>query len=431
MQITREDLNPCTVKLDIVCDRAEVEKGFAKAVRALSTRVKIPGFRPGHAPVHLVEAALDPAILREEAVEQIVRETYQKVLTEQAIVPDPSVTVRFELEKASKEEGVCQFWVKVPLPPKVELGDLDGLTYEAPDAEPTDQEVDHQIEELRRKRSTREAVTDRGAQEGDICVLNIKEDGVAGEGRTFMTVVGQTFAQLDLALEGMRAEEMKSLSVTFPPNFQEKDWADKTVDVQLTLNSVSAVRLPELDENFAKALKSDSPEALRDQVRKLIGEAKAEASREIATEKLFDELLARSTVNVSDGMWEALAERRMRETAEEQAKAGKTLEQYAQEMGMTLEQFSEAWREKARTSIERALVVREVYAREKMSLGDADLNRELVEMAREFAISPVELLEILKKNQAIEELRFRALSRMVGDFLIERAQAREPAGAVS
>ncbi|MBI3720967.1 MAG: hypothetical protein HY248_00310, partial [Fimbriimonas ginsengisoli] len=277
----------------------------------------------------------------------------------------------------------------------------------------------------------REAVTDRGAQEGDICVLNIKEDGVAGEGRTFMTVVGQTFAQLDLALEGMRAEEMKSLSVTFPPNFQEKDWADKTVDVQLTLNSVSAVRLPELDENFAKALKSDSPEALRDQVRKLIGEAKAEASREIATEKLFDELLARSTVNVSDGMWEALAERRMRETAEEQAKAGKTLEQYAQEMGMTLEQFSEAWREKARTSIERALVVREVYAREKMSLGDADLNRELVEMAREFAISPVELLEILKKNQAIEELRFRALSRMVGDFLIERAQAREPAGAVS
>lgn len=429
MQITREDLNPCTVKLAIVCDPQEVQEGFSRAYKQLAKKVKIPGFRPGHAPKHILETVLDKDDLKETAAENIVREAFKAAIKEQDLRPEPSVRPTVDLQSIDEAEGKCEFTVKVPLPPQVELGEAKGLVVEKPESEVSDEEVDYQIEELRKRRSSTQAVTDRGVQEGDVCVVNIKAEGEAGEGRNFMTVAGQTFPQLDEALSGMKAEEMKNASLPFPESFQEKDWAGKTLSAMITVNSISAVKLPDLDEEFAKALKSESVEDLRARLRTVIEEAKSEAVREIVTEQLLDAMLERSTVNVPDAMWESLAERRLVEVAQEQREAGKNMEDYAKESGMTLDELIEAWRQKAKIHVMRALVIRELFTREKMSLNNADLNKELFGMANEYEIKPEEMLNLLKKNDAMEELHFRAISRKVSDFLIENAETKVPAGA--
>lgn len=429
MQITREELNPCTVQLAVVCDPEEVREGFTRAYKQLAKKVKVPGFRPGHAPKHILETVLDKDELREAAAEAIVREAYKRALVEQELTAEPSVRPVVQLGSIEEEPAKCEFSVKVPLPPKVEIGEAKGLPVEKPEAEVTDEEVTYQIEELRKRRSTREAVTDRGIQEGDICVVNIRAEGDKEEGRNFMTVAGQTFPQLDQTLMGMTLEEFKNVTLTFPDHFQEKDWAGKPMPCQVTVNSISAVKLPELDQEFAKALKSESVDELKARLKGIMAEAKNEAAREMMTEKLIDTLLERSTVNVPDPMWESLAERRLEETAEEQAKEGKSMEDYAKENGMTLEELIESWRQKAKLHVMRALVIRELFTREKMSLSNTDLNRELSMMAAEYEISPEEMLNLLKKNDAMEELHFRAISRKVSDFLIEHAEAKTPVGA--
>lgn len=73
--------------------------------------------------------------------------------------------------------------------------------------------------------------------------------------------------------------------------------------------------------------------------------------------------------------------------------------------------------------VERALVLNEVYKAENMKLADTDLQAELFEMAREFEVEADELLNMLKKNNALEELHFRALSRKVIDFLDSQSEA--------
>jgi trigger factor len=425
MEVTREDLNACTVKFDVKAEQQEVKEAFEKAYKQVAKQIKLPGFRPGHAPRAMIEKVVSKEEVYDTAAENLIKSLYKRILEENQLTTDNTTRPTVDLTSFSEEEQKAEFSIKVPLPPQVKLGEYKGLTLEKPKVDVTDEEVEHQIEEFRKRRQTREAVTDRGVQEGDIAVVNIKPDGVEGEGRNFMTIAGQTFPALDEALHGMNVEDMKSLDLTFPENFQEKDWAGQSMHVQVTLNSLSTVKLPELDDDFAQSMKTENIDDLRVRVRGGIERAKAQMLRDFVNEQLLERLHERSEVAVSDNMWEALADRRLRETAQEQQEAGKTLEQYASENGMTIEQLQQAWRDKAKMHVERALLIRELFVAEKMELTNQELNDELYAMSEEMQIPPQETLDLLKKNEALDELQFRAISRKVGDFLEANAEVKE------
>lgn len=421
MQVTREELNPCTLKLTIVCEPQEVNEGFNRAFKQIAKKVKLPGFRPGHAPRAMLEGIVSKEELYDEAAEHIVRNSFKKALEQEGIQPDQSVRPSVELTTLDQDKSEAEYVAKVPLPPKVTLGDYKGLPLEKPAVEVSEEEIDHQIEEFRKRRQTREAVTDRGVEEGDVAVVNIKADGEEGEGHTFMSVSGQLFPELDEALKSMKVEEMKSLELTFPENFTEKDWQGQTKKVTVTLNSLSAVKLPELDDTFAQSLQTDNVEDLRGRIRDGIRGAKESMLRDLTNEQLLDKLHERSEVYVSDNMWEQLAQRRLEETAQEQHRQGKNLEQYAAENGMTIEQLIEAWGQKAKMHVERALLIREVFTAERMQLTNQELNVELQAMAQEYGVDLEQMVSLLRENNAIDELHFRAISRKVGDFLESNA----------
>lgn len=430
MQVTREDLNPCTVQLTVVCDQEQVQAGYDKAYKQIAKQVKVPGFRPGHAPRSVLEKMVDPQQVAEQAVDQIIRRTLTDAVKQQSLEVDGSTAPMVELKEFKPDEKALEYTAKIPLPAKVELGDPKGLSVQKPPVSVTDEEVEYQVEELRKRRSTRESVTDRGVQEGDVAVVNFKlEEGGTAEGRNFMLVAGQTFPQLDEALSGMKIEEIKSLELSFPEKFQEKDWAGKTLKVRIQLNSITAVKLPELDESFAQAFQTENVEQLKTRMRESIEEAKNQMLQEIVADQLFEKLLERSTVHVSDNMWENLANRRLQDFAQEQGQQGKTLEQYAQENGMTIEAFVEAQRENARASVVRALLIKELFIKEKMTLSNQDLNEALFGMANEYGVEPKQMLEMIQKSQAYDELRFRAMAKKAGDYLAANAEVTEAAAA--
>lgn len=411
--------------LNVVCDAEEVKEGFAKAYKQIAKKIKLPGFRPGNAPKAMLESMISKEELYDYASENIVRHSFRAALAELALEPDQTTRPTVELKLLDQETWAAEYTVKLPLPPKITLGDYKGLPLKKPIIAVTEDEVDKQIEEFRKRRQLREAVTDRGVQDGDVAVVNVKIEGEEGDGRNFMTIAGQTFEQLDKALMGMKVEEMKKLEVTFPNNFQEKDWAGQTHKIQVTLNSLSGVKLPDLDDSFAQSLKLESVEELRERVRTALAKAKGDMLKELVTDQLMERLHERSEVFVSDNMWEALAERRIRETAEEQKKQGKTLESYAAEQGMTIDQLNEEWRKTAKLHVERALIIKEVFVKENMELENMELHAELSEMSREYETENDEMLKILQRNDALDELHFRAISRKVSSFLESHAEATE------
>lgn len=426
MQITREELNPCTIQIKVALEGETVRSGFDKAFKRLTKNLRIPGFRPGHAPKHMLESAVPNESLYEAAADIIIRDAFKKALETEKLEPHSQPSL--EVTGLDKEKETCEFSAKIPLAPQIELAEYKGLPAEKPKIEATDEEVDHQIDELRRRQGKRTAITERGIEEGDVAVVNVKLDGEEGDGRNFMTIAGQTFPQLDQALSGMKADEIKSLDLTFPENFQEKDWAGKTHHAQVSVRSISSVALPSLDDEFAKSVQTGSLDELKETMKIAILEAKNSMVSDYINEQLLVKLVERSTIHVPDTMWEQVAGHRLNQVAEEQRQAGKSMEDYAKDNGMTIQELIDAWQAEAKLHVQRAVAVQEIYTREKMKLENQDLNSELVHMSREYNMEPKELLAALQKNNAIAELQNRAVFRKVTDFLREHAQIEEVEG---
>ncbi|MBW7928427.1 MAG: trigger factor [Fimbriimonadaceae bacterium] len=423
MQITREDLNPATVQLHIVVPEAMVLEGYAKAYKDAAKDLKIPGFRPGTAPRSVVEKAVSPEFIQDRATDIVMNRAYREALKRENLTPysQPGVSDVTIAQDPPKGE----FTIKVPLAPVVKLTEYTGIKAIQPTSAVSDADVQNQIEVLRKREAKREQITDRKVIEGDVAVVNIKIEGQEGDGRNFMSVVGKTFPSLDEALIGMAAEEVKVVELTFPETFDEKDWANQTHRCRLTLRSVSAMKLPDLDDDFAQSLGFGNEEELTGRVRALLEEARVSMVHEYVSEQIMGEIVKASEIHVPLTMVEAVAGQQLRDLAQAQAEKKSSLAEYAQEKGMTLEELQKAIMDESRVQVERAVVAQEIFKKEGMKLNNEDFNRELFDMAREYRVTPDEMVALLKKNNALDELRNRALYRKVTDFLIKEADLQE------
>jgi trigger factor len=255
-------------------------------------------------------------------------------------------------------------------------------------------------------------------------VLDIRVEGES-EGKRAMVIAGKTFAELDALIAGMHLEEIKSSELTFPDDWSEIAWRGQTLSVTVAVQSLTAVALPKLDDDFAKALQTENLDDLRNRIRESLMQVKEDAEFEMATDKLLDEMVAKSTIDVSDNMWEQLADRRLRETADAQAEQGKSLEQYTAELGMTIEQFVASWNERAQAEIKRAFVIQNLFAVNKMQLSNEEMSEELLRMAQENNVTADALYAYMQKNNDFQELNFRAIQRKVRTFLLSQADRKE------
>jgi trigger factor len=421
MNLTRTDLNEATILLEISCDEAEVRAGYEKGLRKLGRGLRMPGFRPGKAPLSAIEKAVDPEDLRGAAAEEIVNAAYKKALEQEGINPNDYPLV--ELVKIERDPPACEFSAKVPLPAKVELGEYKGLDLQEEEASVSDEEVEAQIEDLRRREGKQERITDRGIEAGDMALVNIKPEGKEGDGRSFMIMAGQTFEDLDGAISGMKVDDMKSVELRFPEKFQEADWAGQALKATVAIRSITGMRLPDLDDEFAQAYSLENVDALKVRVRERMLEAKQAMHREAANDRLLDQVVRASQVSVSDVTWLRVAQRRMQDLLEDLQRAQQSPEDYAKSQGMTVEELQAAIEQEARIHVERAVIIERIFQAEGMSIDDEVANQHFIQLLRESNVPQDKVQEFARENaEAIRsEVLYRSMFGLVMDRLRELA----------
>ena len=430
MQIERNDLNPCTVELKVVCELEEVKSGYKKAYKYFSKRVRVPGFRPGTAPKAMIENMIDAEDLKNQASEEIVKGLYKKILDQENLKPMDYPKVSIE---NIDEEG-CDFSLKVPLEPIVEIADYKKMKIEQPPVEVTDEDCQSVIEELRQRHGKREQVTDRGAQEGDTALVNIKLEG-SDESRRFMVLVGKTFEQLDKELLGMKKEDSKKLKLDFPETFHEKDWANTTQSCEVTVASLSAMNLPEVNDEFVQSLREDDHyekvllskdlKEFNEKVKERVKEAKEGMAKSQLSEQLLEDLYNQSTIHIPDNLWEDTAHQRLADLYQEARKQDLSFEEFAEKQGVSVEQLENDIKEDSKERICRAVLADKIVELENLQLTEEYLNDALYRMAIELNAEVGVLFEHLKKHNRLNELRYRAIFRKAMDFLVENAEIIE------
>ena len=260
-------------RLDVAVPLRDIEGEVQKRIADLARSAKVPGFRPGHVPVRMVEQQYGPQV-RSDVISEAVRNRFNEAVRAQnlrvagypRIEPHPSPT---------KPGEALEFSAVFEVYPEITLGDLASVAVERPQVDIGEADVDRTVEVLRRQHATWNEV-DRGAEEGDRVVVDFTGtiDGVefaGGQARDFTITLGEgrMLPEFEAAVAGMRVGGQKTFPLVFPDDYHGKEVAGRTAQFALTARRVLAPTLPPLDDAFARnfGVASGSLADLRDEIR--------------------------------------------------------------------------------------------------------------------------------------------------------------------
>jgi trigger factor len=259
MQTTQD--NPSTTsalerRIDMSVPVANIERDVEQRLKKLARTVRMPGFRPGKVPFKLVAQQYGPQA-RSEAVGEAVQKAFGDAVRERnlRVAGYPRIE-----PKQAEDAGQLQFSAVFEVYPEVALGDVSAKHIERAVLTVGEPEVDKTIEVLRKQRMLF-VPADRPAADGDRVVVDftgrIDEIVFQGGHATDFPIVlgaGTMLPDFESQLRGVSPGASKSFDLTFPADYHAKDLAGKTATFEVSVKRIEVPQLPELNEDFARAL---------------------------------------------------------------------------------------------------------------------------------------------------------------------------------
>jgi trigger factor len=268
----------------------------------------VPGFRRGKVPPRIIDQRFGRAVVLEEVVNKAVPTAYDEAVREKELRPlgQPDVEVT-----AIEDGELISFTAEVDITPEFELPDYAGLEVEVADSEVSDQDVEEQIEQLRKRFATVTPV-ERAAQTGDLVLVDVKGeldgeelDDFAGTALTFEVGGSEMVDGFSDAVMGASEGDV----VSFEHTPDEGPHVGQTVTITVDVKGVRERTLPEADDEFAQiASEFDTIDELRDDIKtKLQGNRLMEQAYE-ARQKVADKLLEMLDFPLPEGIIAAQVE---------------------------------------------------------------------------------------------------------------------------
>lgn len=420
MRINLETTGPTNVKMTVTAEQAVMDKIKSAAISRLSRNLKLSGFRPGKAPLHLVEKQLDQQLLQSEFLETAVNRLYVDAVQEKMLrpvaqpvvnvlkfVPFTTLEVSYELEVLGA----------------ITLPDLAKLNHKRQPVKITDKDVKQVLDNLTQRAASFEDV-DRAIAKDDQAVINFdgtdfktKQPIPGAAGQDYPLVVGSNsfIPGFEEQLIGLKAGESKEFNITFPEDYGAAELQQKKVTFKVDIIKVQSVKKPKLDDDFAATVGPfKSLEELKSDISKqLEQERKAQAERSYENELL--ELIAGKTkVAIPDVLITEEIERIEAEEKREVASRGQTWEQHLESEKISDKEHQEKQRPAAELRVKAGLILGEIADQEKIVVSPEELESQIQMLKKQYN-DPAMQAEIDKP-----ENRRDILSRLLSQKSLER-----------
>lgn len=443
MLVKQEPLNPCEIELEIEVEAEKVASAVDDAYVELGKKVNIPGFRKGKAPRVVLEQFLDKDRVHERAANKLMYGAYLEALEESELKPFAGAD--FELVKMEVGEPMV-FKAKVPLAPKVELGEYVGLEIERPVPTVTDADVDEEIKRLLEHRATYTQVTDRPVREGDVVLVETKDESKPDQHPSReVAEIGKCLpAGFDQGVIGMQTGEEKVIEITYPEDYENEELRGKTVPLRVKIIEINEKHIPELTDEWVKETfaprQEESNESVSDSdtidtVEKLRSKVRAamEAYFRNEADKSVREQIIRKVVDAAEVcfpslMVEELVDYQLESLLEELEQRKVTLDEYLRYKKETLEELRERYAEEAREAIKIMLVLEEIARKENISVEDKDVDDYVRAMAEEREVPVATMNAYLEKTVGRDDLKHRITRKKVVDFLVHASNIKNVGG---
>src|SRR5580704_9647216 len=415
----------CKREIELEIPAENVQKATEKVARDIARIARIPGFRPGKAPVTLVRRRFAEDI-QGEVVQSLVPEYLEKVLDEKKLVP----VTRPEVDQVHFKEGEpLRFRAVFEVIPEFELGDYRNLEVQLDQAEIGDAQVDKALEEMRERAAPFVPVEGRAAQNGDYVLIKLMGTPVGGgdpvQADNILCHLGaeETLESFTENLRGAVAGETKRFESRYPEDYPDPKLAGKTYDYSVEVQGIKEKKLPELNDEFAKDAAGEGSEVttlddLRKKLRESLEAAKEQQRTSQGREKILDMLVKRHDFPVPEALIENQMDVRLKRTVGALAAQGVD----PRAVNVDWVSLRRRQRDRAVDDVKAELVLDRIATAENIEATDEDVEREITRLAERSGESATALRARLTKQGVLDRMKSKLRSDKTIDWLYRNSR---------
>jgi trigger factor len=421
MMVSVETLPGLERRIEVSVPASRVRQQVDARLLKVSRTVRIKGFRPGKAPIHVVRKHYGREV-REEVVSDLIRETFAEALRQERL--QPAGGPRIEPQKTGEPDDL-RYTATFEVYPQIELKDVGAIELARPVASVAEGDVDAMIESLRRQRPNWAEVA-RGCRDADRITVDF-EGRIGGEafegGKSENLVVvlgaGRLLPDFEQGVRGAAAGEKREFDLRFPDEYQSRHLAGKTARFQAIVRKVEESSLPEVDAAFCEAfgIAEGGIEGLRAEVRENMERELAQAVQSRLKAQVMEQLLAKNPISVP----RALVDAEIRDMQME------LLRRAGQRDARQLPP-RESFEQGARRRVALGLILNEVIRKAGIQADAAKLQSRLDELVSTYSDPDEARRQYLQNEAATRQLQMSVLEDQAVDWVVRSAKVTDQPG---
>ncbi len=429
-----EDIDSCKKKIKFDIAYKDYQAKVQSSYLTLARQVKVPGFRPGKAPMSMLEKRFGPNV-KKEVMTQLVSERLAEVIEEKGFrsVSPPKI-----LEVEAEEGTDISVSASVEIVPDFKINDYSKVEIPIEITRVTDEDVNQAINYQRERQGTKVQVLDRPVEDKDFVKLDFNgtlngEAFEGGKGSDHIVQIGSEYLLKDMGrqLIGMSVDEEKDIPVQIPENYSSnKSIAGKEVIFHVSLKGIQKNQLPELNDDFAKNIepkdKFASLEDMKLQIRSQLEEhARGDAHRE-AKKIVAKKITEMNPIEVPEGLVEEQIKHMVIQALKKgQQTQNKTESINEEEIHVTDSQKKEH-RENATQLLQQELVLDQLASNLNIKIGESELNAEVNNMVRMLGETNAhKMKKQWEQNGVLARLQSRIKRDKTLDAVMKEVQVKE------
>ena len=420
----------CRREIDLEIPAENVQKATEKVARDIARIARIPGFRPGKAPVTLVRRRFAEDI-QGEVVQSLVPEYLEKALDQKKLVP----VTRPEVDKIDFKDGEpLRVHAVFEVLPEFELGDYKNLQIQVDEIEVGDAQVDKTLEEMRERAATLVPVEGRAAKDGDSVLVKLtgtpKGGGDPVQAENVLVPLGaeETLASFTENLRGASTGETKNFEVAYPEDYPDPKLATKSYDYSVEVQGIKEKKLPELNDEFVKDAAGENATVktlaeLRTKIRESLDHEKEHRQTDQAHERILEALVKQHDFPVPEALVESQMDTRLERVVRSLAAQGVD----PRAVNVDWPSLRRQQRDRAVSDVKAELLLDRIATAESIDVSDEDVDKEIAKLAERSGESATALRARLTKQGALDRMKSKLRSDKTIDWLYRTARIEKTA----
>jgi trigger factor len=420
----------CRRELDLEIPADEVTKKLESVAKEFARVARVPGFRPGKAPVSLIRRRFAEDI-KGEVVQSLVPERVEKAVSEQKLTP----VSQPQVEKLDFIEGQpLKFRAVFEVLPEFELGNYKDLELEMPTMDITDDDVTKTLEEMRERAAAFAPVEGHPAENGDYVQLKLTGTPEGGgdpiQADSVLCHIGaeETMEPFNENLRGANAGDHKNFDVAYPAAYPDAKLAGKTYRYAVEVLGIKNKKLPELNDEFAKDVSDAATlDELKTKVRESLEHQRDHKHKELLREKVLAAVVKLHDFPVPESLVQHQMDVRLERVVRSLAAQGVD----PRAVNVDWVTLRSRQQERASDDVKAELIVDRIASAENIDVTDEEVNHELEHAATHSGESAAAIHARLTKQGTLDRMKAKLRSDKTLDWLAQNSRIRTVAATES